>query len=74
MPDKAHFISIWYFIGLLLVAYGVLITGAGVYELFWPPERHVVMADLHASIWWGALLLILGGFYVIHFSPNKRSS
>ena len=72
MPDKAHFISIWYFIGLLLVAYGVLITGAGIYGLFVPPERLVAMAKLHASIWWGALLLILGAFYVYHFSPRKK--
>ncbi len=72
MPDKAHFISIWYFIGLLLVAYGVLITGAGIYELFVPPERLVAMAGLRASIWWGALLLILGAFYVYHFSPRKK--
>jgi hypothetical protein len=71
MSDRANFISIWYFIGLLLVAYGVLITGAGIYELFVPAERQVVMAHLHAGVWWGALLLILGCFYVYHFSPKK---
>ncbi len=71
MSEREHFISIWYFIGLLLVAYGALITGAGIYELFSPAERQVVMRELHAGIWWGALLLALGCFYVCHFSPKK---
>ena len=71
MSEREHFISIWYFIGLLLVAYGVLITGAGVYGLFSPPERQVAMGELHAGIWWGGLLLALGCFYVYHFSPKK---
>jgi hypothetical protein len=71
MSEREHFISIWYFIGLLLVAYGVLITGAGIYELFSPAERQVAMREFHAGIWWGALLLALGCFYVYHFSPKK---
>jgi hypothetical protein len=71
MPGREHFISIWYFIGLLLLAYGVLITGAGIYELFIPADRQVAMAHLHAGIWWGTLLLVLGGLYCYHFSPGK---
>ena len=62
-------ISIWFFIGLLLLAYGVLITGEGLYELTSPPAHPVVMADLHAAIWWGILLLFLGGFYSYKFKP-----
>ena len=62
-------ISIWFFIGVLLLAYGVLITGAGIYELWVPSSNHVVMADLHAGIWWGAFLLVLGGFYSYKFKP-----
>ncbi len=71
MTEKEHFIPIWYFIGLLLLAYGILITGAGIYGFFVPSERTVVLANLHAGVWWGGLLLVLGGFYVIHFSPRK---
>ena len=64
-------LSIWFFIGVLLLAYGVLITGAGLYELSNPPEHPVVRADLHAGIWWGALLLVLGGIYTVRFRPSK---
>ena len=78
MSDRKHFISIWFFIGLLLTVYGVLILGSGIYELVSPPvaeaqsaiERNV-MANLHAAIWWGALLLALGLIYVINFRPGK---
>ncbi|HEY3383709.1 MAG TPA: hypothetical protein VGK32_18245 [Vicinamibacterales bacterium] len=65
-------ISIWFFIGVLLLAYGVLITGSGLYELVAPPERTVVLANLHAGIWWGALTLVLGAFYTFHFSPWRQ--
>lgn len=65
-------ISIWFFIGALLLIYGVLILGAGLYEKAVPPEHPVVLADLHAGIWWGALLIILGAFYSFRFSPWRN--
>jgi hypothetical protein len=64
-------LSIWFFVGVLLLAYGVLIFGAGLWELFTPPERPVVLAELHAGVWWGALLLVLGGIYTVRFRPRK---
>ena len=67
-------VSIWFFIGVLLLVYGLLILGAGLYELVIPPEHPVVLANLHAGIWWGALLIALGAFYSIRFSPGKKKS
>jgi len=64
-------VSIWFFIGALLLIYGILICGAGIYELTSPPEHPVVLANLHASIWWGALLIALGALYTIRFLPGK---
>ena len=57
-------ISIWIFIGLLLIAYGTLIMGQGMWELFVPPAKPVVLVELHAGIWWGSVILILGGVFV----------
>ena len=57
-------IPIWLFIGLLLIVYGVLIMGEGMWELFVPPAHTVALAELRAGIWWGALMLILGGIFV----------
>ncbi len=64
-------ISIWFFIGALLLVYGVLILCAGIYEIVTPPEHPVVLANLHAGIWWGVLLIVLGGFYTIRFRPGR---
>jgi len=64
-------LSIWFFIGILLVAYGILILGAGLFELSAPPQHPVVLSELHAGIWWGALLLILGLIYSVRFRPGK---
>ena len=71
MPHHAH-VSIWFFIGLLLDIYGVLILGASLYGLFVPPQHPVVLANVHAGIWWGILLIVLGLVYTFVFAPNRR--
>jgi hypothetical protein len=64
-------LSIWFFIGVLLTCYGVLITGAGIYDYYFPPAHPLVLANLHTGIWWGAILLVIGLFYFIKFYPKK---
>jgi hypothetical protein len=64
-------ISIWFFIGVLLLIYGVLILGAGIYDLSNPAAHPVVMSELHAGIWWGALLIALGVVYSLRFRPGR---
>jgi hypothetical protein len=72
MSEHKKFISIWLFVGVLLLIYGVLILGAGIWNLGHPPERVTVLANLHAQIWWGALLIILGAVYTWTFRPGKE--
>ncbi len=69
-----HGISIWFFIGIALVVNGALIFAAGVYELFYPPANPVVLFHLHASVWWGALLLAAGVGYAVKFRPGRRAA
>lgn len=64
-----HGIPIWFFIGALLLVYGVLIFGAGIFGLFHPPQ--VALANLHVGIWWGALLVVIGLGYVRAFRPRR---
>lgn len=66
-------ISIWFFIGICLLITGALIFGTGVYELVSPPplEGRVVLYSLHAPVWWGAILFVLGGYYCLHFRPGR---
>jgi hypothetical protein len=67
------FISIWFFIGMLLTAYGIVITATGIYELFSPLANPPVLANLHSSVWWGAVLLVIGLVYLIRFFPKKSA-
>jgi len=65
-------ISIWFFIGISLLVNGVLILGAGLYELVNPPIFRVVLYQYHASVWWGALMLLVGVFYTVKFRPHRQ--
>jgi hypothetical protein len=66
-------LSIWFFIGLLLLAYGILILGAGIYDYMSPPEHPLVLAELHAGIWWGVLLIVMGLLYTVKFRPGRNN-
>jgi hypothetical protein len=66
-------ISIWFFIGLSLLVNGILILAAGIWEVLNPPENPVVLFHLHASVWWGAVLLIVGLIYCVRFAPGRSA-
>jgi hypothetical protein len=67
-------ISIWFFIGVSLLVNGVLITGAGIWELIHPPtpDKQVVLFQYHANVWWGAVLLVLGLIYCLKYAPGRK--
>ena len=65
-------ISIWFFIGISLLVNGLLILGAGIYEYIHPPANpSIQLFQLHANVWWGALLTVVGLVYCYFFSPNR---
>jgi hypothetical protein len=67
-------VSIWFFIGISLAVNGALILAAGIYELVNPPANPtVVLFNLHANVWWGALLLVIGALYCFRFAPGKHA-
>lgn len=63
-------ISIWFFIGVLLAVYGAMILGYGIFTLVTGEISRVALAYLHAPVWWGALLIALGLFYLVKFRPR----
>jgi hypothetical protein len=68
-------ISIWFFIGVSLLVNGALICGAGVYQLLNPPaETTIVLYSLHANVWWGAILFVIGTIYCVTFRPSGSRS
>ena len=71
MSERHHIIPVWFFVGLLLLVYGVLIVASGIAEWRNPPPT--VLANLHPQVWWGSLMVVLGGAYIIMFRPRKSS-
>lgn len=71
--NQGESLSIWFFVGVTLAGNGLLIVLAGLYALTSPPETRVVLYDLHADLWWGGVLLVLGLTYVWKFGPRRAN-
>ncbi len=63
--------TVWFYIGSLLTVYGVLLTGAGIYQIAHPPAT--TLANYHATFWVGVLLLAVGLGYLIGYWPKRRT-
>ena len=67
-------ISIWFFIGLSLAVNGALICAAGIYQVINPPAHpDIVLFNLHANVWWGAVLFLVGLIYCVKFAPRRHA-
>ena len=74
MHDE-HQIPIWFFIGGTLLTYGLIIFGVGLYSLVVPAiEANIELRRLHADIWWGGVMAIVGAFYTVRFWPTKKQT
>ena len=69
MSEGHHIIPVWFFVGVLLLIYGVLILGNCLLHLSQPPTT--VLGELRPEIWWGAILTVIGAIYVYLFKPKK---
>jgi hypothetical protein len=66
-------IPIWFFIGVMLLVYGVMVLSYGLYEVFARTLAPVELNYLHTPVWWGALLLVAGLAYTVKFRPGRGS-
>ena len=71
MSERHHIIPVWFFVGILLLVYGVLIFVTGLTE--WSNLPDTVLAEKHATVWWGALLIILVSTYCLMFRPGRKT-
>ncbi len=70
--SKSHrhrMIPVWFFVGIILLIYGLIIVATGISELKSPPPT--VLSDLHPALWWGGILTLLGGIYVYTYIPRQ---
>ncbi len=65
-------LSIWFFIGVLLTAYGALIFGYGLWELATHHLANVALTTLHAPVWRGGSMLLVVLFYSLRFRPGRN--
>ncbi len=66
---KHYIIPVWFFVGVLLAIYGVLICASGLME--WSNPTRTVLSELHTPVWWGAVLAVVGVIYSIAFRPKR---
>ena len=57
--------SIWYLVGLLLMAMGLLVLAGGIGDLLAPPARTTVLAHLRPNLWWGAVMFAAGAIFYL---------
>ncbi|MGH7996769.1 MAG: hypothetical protein ACREFX_10495 [Opitutaceae bacterium] len=62
-------LPIWFFIGLLLLLYGLMCLGSGIAQFSHPPST--VLAGEHGTFWGGVVLTLIGGTYVLIYWPRK---
>ena len=67
---RGESLSIWFFVGLMTVAYGIVLLPYGAYEWFAGREAPTVLHQLHPTFWWGLLLTIFGAFYTLKYRPR----
>jgi hypothetical protein len=71
MSGKAHMLPVWFFIGILLSIYGVIILVTALAEFSKPTT--VMLAEYHPGLFGGVLLLLIGGFYTFWFWPGRHN-
>ncbi len=64
-------IPVWFFVGILLTLYGIVIFISGIYWFINP--INIVASYLHAGIWWGILMTVSGLFFIIKNKPKKQN-
>lgn len=63
-------LPVWFFIGVLLFVYGVIILATSLLD--WGSPSAVVLSNLHPGVWGGIILLVIGGFYMVRFRPRRK--
>jgi len=66
-------ISIWFWVGLVLTVYGIIITGTGVYYIFEPAAIAGKIGG-NTNLWWGVIMLVAGVIFMLLGKFEKNES
>lgn len=67
-------LPIWFFVGLILLVYGILVVIAGLVY----PLGTTVLASTRPGLWWGAVIVVAGAVFLgigvhVHRISNAKS-
>jgi hypothetical protein len=76
---RGEMLSIWFFVGIMTLAYGLVLLPYGAWEWFGnhlAPNEVLLpfLLKLHPTFWWGLLLTVFGGFYTFKFRPHQSDT
>ena len=60
LESAAEPLPIWFFVGLILLVYGVLVLAGN----FLGTPRETVLAQIRPGLWWGAIIVVAGGVFL----------
>lgn len=52
-------LPIWFFVGLILLVYGLIVLAGGLL----PQDRPTVLMELRPALWWGGLMTLAGAAF-----------
>jgi len=69
MRERRHMLPVWFFIGLLLSAYGIIILITSITD--WSHPSSAILSQYHPGFWGSIVLLVIGGVYTMQFRPRR---
>ena len=67
---RGETMSIWFFVGVMTLLYGVVLLPYGAWEWTTGHEANTVLHELHPTFWWGILLTLFGATYTWLHRPR----
>lgn len=72
MENTKQMISIWFWVGIVMVVYGILVSSTGIYYIFSPPENYGAKWT-NPNLWWGTVMLLTGLLFM-YLGRTKKGS
>jgi len=66
-------LPIWFWIGSILTAYGLIVLGIGVFYLS-HPQTKTVLAHTNPNLWWGGIMLATGAVFLVTSIRSMRAA
>jgi len=73
MENTKQMIPVWFWVGIMMLIYGILVTGAGIYYLINPPQSYAAKWT-NPNLWWGIIMLVVGVIFMFLVRIKKESN